>query len=196
MAGKRKVDDILNETLPENSKELYLKRWGELMDFMGEPTRRPTETDFIQYFDYLKVEKGQAASSLWSIYSSLNSVYQREFSDKLQSFPRIAQLLKSYTATYTRKVASIFQSSDVDNFLNMELSTNYWTVRKAVVGMALAGGLRCAEVGDVLRFRTSLKSTTNLKFPSFDGNSEEKRRGPRLLSPYDLHVTLLPILWQ
>ena len=107
--AKRRVDDILNETLPEKSKELYLKRWMDLMDFMGEPARRPTETDYLQYFDFLKTTKNHAASSVWSIYSSLNSIHQREFNEKLQSFPRVTQLLKTYNTTYERKVASILE---------------------------------------------------------------------------------------
>lgn len=70
MAKKRNVEEILNDVLPENSKDVYKKRWLAFMDFIGEPIRRPTEDDYLQYFDYLKTEKKMEASSLWSIYSS------------------------------------------------------------------------------------------------------------------------------
>ena len=51
--AKRRIDEILDETLPENSKQLYLKRWTEFLEFLGD-TRRPTEEDYLQYFDFLK----------------------------------------------------------------------------------------------------------------------------------------------
>ena len=123
--AKRRVDDILNETLPEKSKELYLKRWMDLMDFMGEPARRPTETDYLQYFDFLKTTKNHAVSSVWSIYSSLNSIHQREFNEKLQSFPRVTQLLKTYNTTYERKVASILEEGS-QKMLPKKNKIRYW----------------------------------------------------------------------
>jgi len=49
---ERSIDLILEGTLPTQSKENYVKAWGELkktMKIEGEPT----EENFIQYFDYL-----------------------------------------------------------------------------------------------------------------------------------------------
>ena len=147
LKAKRGVDEILNETIPKNSKELYVKRWLDFMDFMGAPSRRPNEDDYLQYFDFLHNEK--KASSIWSIYSSLNSIHQREFGEKLQVYPRVTQLLKTYNSTYKRKVASVFEGHHIDTFFQMELITAYWVVRKAVVAVAICGGLRCAEVRDI-----------------------------------------------
>ena len=149
MAVKRNVDEILNDTLPEKSKELYNKRWLNFMEFMGEPFRRPSEEDYLQYFDYLHTEKKHKASAIWSIYSSLNCIHQREFAERLQTYARITQLLKTYNNTYERKVAAVFEPDVIDKFLRMELITAYWIVRKAVVSVALCGGLRCAEVREV-----------------------------------------------
>ena len=109
---------------------------------MGDPTRRPTEEDYLQYFDYLHTEKKQEASSIWAIYSSLNSIHQREFAEKLQVYPRVTQLLKRYNDTYVRKVAKVFEVEQIDDFFRMELNTAYWIVRKAVVAIAICGGLR------------------------------------------------------
>ena len=146
MMAKRKMEKILNETLAENSKKLYTKRWADFLEFMGKPMRRPSEEDFLQYFDFLKNTKGQAASSLWSIYSSLNSVHQQEYSEKLQSFHKLTQLLQSYNSTYERKVAAVFESVEIDEFLQMELLANFWIVRKAAVVVALCGDLRTVEI--------------------------------------------------
>lgn len=74
---------------------------------------------------------------------------KREYAERLQAFPRVTQLLKTYNNSYCRKVASIFERSDIEKFLTMELDTPYWLVRKAVVAIALSGGLRCAEIRDI-----------------------------------------------
>ena len=86
--AKRKIDEILNESLPEASKELYQKKWLQFMEFMGE-FRQPMETDYLQYFDYLHNEKKQKASTIWSTYSSLNSIHQRDVAEILQNFPKV-----------------------------------------------------------------------------------------------------------
>ena len=147
--AKRNLDQILEETLPEKSKVLYQKRWVSFLAYMGEPARRPLEIDFLQYFDYLRTEKKLESSTIWSIYSSLNSLHQREYGEKLQVYPRVTQLLKTYNSSYVRKVASTFQKDELDCFLKMELTSAYWIVRKAVVSLAICGGLRCAEIREI-----------------------------------------------
>ena len=97
--AKRNINEILDDSLPTASKEIYHKKWIQFMDFIGE-FRRPTETDYLQYFDQLHSVKNQKASTIWSTYSCLNSIHQREFSEKLQCYPRITQLLKTYNNTY------------------------------------------------------------------------------------------------
>ena len=92
--SKRNIDEILNDTLPEQSKELYNKKWEEFKSYIGEKPK-PEEADYIQYFDYLHTDKKLKASSVWSAYSMLNAVHQREFGEKLQAFPRVTQLLKT-----------------------------------------------------------------------------------------------------
>ena len=150
MARKRSIDDILDDSLPGPSKELYQKKWSQFILFIGDD-RRPNEADYLQYFDHLHSTKNMKASTIWSTYSCLNSIHQREYAERLQAFPRVTQLLKSYNNSYTRKVASVFERLDINNFLTMELDTPYWLVRKAVVVLALSGGYRCAEIRDITR---------------------------------------------
>ena len=52
MATKRSVEDILDDSLPGPSKEMYQKKFKQFIEFIGED-RRPTETDYLQYFDHL-----------------------------------------------------------------------------------------------------------------------------------------------
>ena len=123
MAKKRSVDQILNETLPGPSKDIYKKKWDSFKVFFGNKMK-PAEADYITYFDHLHTERGQKASTIWTTYSMLNAIHQREYGERLQSYPRITQLLKSYGATYERKVAYVFQKKDIENYLS--LSEESW----------------------------------------------------------------------
>ena len=82
--AKRNVDDILKDSLPTQSKDIYVKKWREFLDFIGDK-EKPDETDFMQYFDNLHNNRKFKASSIWSTYSMLNSMFQREFGEKLQN---------------------------------------------------------------------------------------------------------------
>ena len=138
----------MNDTLPQPSKETYNKKWVEFKNFIGEkPT--PEEADYIQYFDNLHTEKKFKASTIWCTYSMLNAVHQREFGEKLQAYPRVTQLLKSYNLTYERKVASVFNKKAVEDYLSLTENTPFVLLRKAIIVTALSGGFRTAEVRDL-----------------------------------------------
>ena len=47
MATKRNIDEILSDTLPQESKESYQKAWDEFVSYVGEK-ERPLEEDFLQ----------------------------------------------------------------------------------------------------------------------------------------------------
>ena len=79
----------------------------------------------------------------------LNAIHQREYGERLQSYPRITQLLKSYGATYERNVASVFQKKDIENYLSLSENTPFVLVRKAIIAISLSGGLRCAEIREL-----------------------------------------------
>ena len=85
----------------------FIKKWTELIEFIGED-RRPTETDYLQYFDHPHTMKKLKASANWLTYSSLNSTRQLEFAEKLQVYPRVTPLLKTDNNSHTRKVAFVF----------------------------------------------------------------------------------------
>lgn len=158
---KRSIDTILEETLPEKSKDSYIKHWESFRRTLDH-SDEPTEENYIQYFDFLRKKENKAASTLWKIYSMLNYMHQHEYNRKLQILsPKLTLLLKSYNSCYTRKVASIFTKEQVQAFLSMEeLDDNpFWIIRKAMAVVAIAGGLRCAEL-------------TDLKFEDFENRED------------------------
>lgn len=102
MATKRSVDTIYSDTLPQKSKDEYKNAWSVFLKFTDHE-EKPTETDFVQYIDYLHTEKKYAASTVWKVYSMLNHMYQHNYSTKLQEFPKLTQLIKSFCATIHAK---------------------------------------------------------------------------------------------
>ena len=109
----------------------------------------PTETEFLDFFRDLRINKKRASSSMWTVYSMVNSVCKAKYGLNLQSFPRITTLLKSYDSDVKKK-ALTFTSEDIDQFINNSaLVGPYWMVRKFTVIVAFFGGLRHTEAMDL-----------------------------------------------
>ena len=102
---KRSAEEILCSVKPVNSVKRYTKAWEDFEAFVGSDKRGE---EFIRLFDHLRNERNMASSTLWSVYSMVNYTYQMKTGCKLQMFPRLTMLLKSYEANYTRKKASVF----------------------------------------------------------------------------------------
>lgn len=127
-------DDIAIEAIKEPSRKRYLKLWSEFKDKASNSgdfdMRMPTEDELADYFRYLRIEKKMSSSTIWTTYSILNSVVKAKYGKQLQIYPRLTLLLKSYN-TDTKKKAAVFETEDLDLFVNSkELSTPYWLVRK------------------------------------------------------------------
>ena len=187
--AKRKVDEILNDTLPDASKLIYNKKWEEFKTFCGEKSK-PDEADMLQYFDHLHTEKKLKASTIWSPYSMINAIYQREYGERLQNYPRVTQLLKSYNATYERKVASVFEKKEIDEYLNLPENTPFILLRKAIIAISLCGGLRTAELRD-LQFENVVKKQDVYEVTLIrkKQNGEKKKSTFVIPSSLSFHVT-------
>lgn len=143
--AKRSVEDILESVNPIKSKKSYDKAWEEFQIFSNKEGK-PGEDEFIQYFDYLKNTKRFASSSIWSHYSMLNNKYQLLYGEKLQKYPRITHILKSYEAGYVRKSSLFFTKQQVLEFLKNAPNTGEFIHMKSAVVIGFCGGLRCADM--------------------------------------------------
>ena len=73
---------------------------------------------------------GMASSSLWTMYSMVNSVTKVKYSLSLKAYPRITSVLKSMDVDCKKK-AKTFNKQDFDKFIeNKAILTPYWLVRK------------------------------------------------------------------
>ena len=91
----------------------------------------PGEEDLINYFKFIRTERKMASSSMWVQYSHVNVVLKNRYGIKLQGFPRITTLLKSYDTDVKQK-ASVFESDDIQQFIERIENSPYWQVRKVL----------------------------------------------------------------
>ena len=144
---KRTSSEILSEIVPLKSKSKYDKRWEEYKEYIG--NNEPSEENLIQFFDYLRKEKHYECSTIWSIYSMINSKMQLNHGLKLQNFSRITALLKSYEVGYIRKTAKTFTQEQFQQFLRDAPNTGSYIQLKVGIIIAYCGGLRCADLTNI-----------------------------------------------
>ena len=71
-----------------------------------------------------------ASSSLWTLYSMINSVTKAKYSVTLKNYPRVTAQLKAFD-TYIKQKAKTFSKDKFDKFFDTgTLATPYWLVRK------------------------------------------------------------------
>ncbi len=66
------------------------------------------------YFNFLRLEKKLSSSSLWPVYSCLNSIFKRKYNAKLQELPRLT--LKGFDQDVKQK-AAIFDDVLLKEFM-------------------------------------------------------------------------------
>ena len=137
--------------IKEGGRKKYLRAFNQLRDFIGDQleSRPPTEHELLKFLRHLREEKGMASSSLWTIYSMINSVSKGKYSFSLKQYCRVTILLKSFDIDIKQK-ANVFSTSNIQQFLlDADSSTPYWIVRKTIVCLAYYGGLRHTEMMDI-----------------------------------------------
>ena len=118
------------------------KVWLDFVEYSSDnfDDKAPQEEKLIDYFKQLRENKKLASSTLWVQYSYLNTIIKNRYGTKLQSFPRITTLLKSYD-TDVKKKAGVFETKDIDAFIEHPNRSPYWLVRKVIIIVAYFGGL-------------------------------------------------------
>ena len=139
-------------SIKPKSRSLYEKAWNGFVQYTGRmqdfESRIPKESELMDYFTYLRETVGRASTTIWTTYSMINAVIKNKYSQKLQDYPRLTNLLKSYDVD-TIKKAAVFSTDELRRFFEMEIDDAYWLVRKALVIFAYFGGLRLTEVMDL-----------------------------------------------
>ena len=113
MAKKRTVDQILNETLPGPSKDIYKKKWDSFKVFFGNKMK-PAEADYNHIFrSPTHRERTKSVDNMDHIfYVKRDPPTRIRWETPIVSANYTAP--KSYGATYERKVTYVFQKKDID----------------------------------------------------------------------------------
>lgn len=111
--------DINQDTYPMKSKASYREAYGLFQRFLKANGRFvegvcPSEEDIQNYFSYLHKDRHLASSTIWCTSAKLNACLKREFGIKLQNFPCISELLKSFETGRVVKKAKIFSPQEVN----------------------------------------------------------------------------------
>ncbi len=179
----RNPNEIIAEIGPQKSKERYDKSWSDFLAFCNTPT--PGESEYLQYFDYLKNAKGYKASSIWAEYSKLNSSHFIKFGSRLQQWPRISALLKNYMSGYERKKARAFNHEELISFFSStSTQSSRWKLRKCAAALSYCGGLRCCELRS-LKCEDLTKSDDGWWVSFYPGKARGEISRSKFLVPFD-----------
>jgi hypothetical protein len=85
-----------------------------------------------------------SSSSLWTVYSCLNSIFKRKYNAKLQELPRLTLLVKGFNQDVKQK-AAIFDDALLKEFMVSRRNNAYWLARQAICIVAFFVSLRLKE---------------------------------------------------
>lgn len=110
----------------------YVKAWINFKTFLpGDLDLEigpPAEDKIIDYFKHLRMEKQMASSSIWTIYSYINSIFKRKYGLQLQTMPRITLTIKGFEGDIKQK-AEVFDE-DVSKIIPFILTFYEYEYKK------------------------------------------------------------------
>lgn len=127
--------DILQEaeianisTLPEKSKQLYLKAYTAFDKWMTErKVFKPSEPALIVYFKEL-TEKYKS-STIWCRYSMLRTMISLKHDIRIQDYPKLQALLKNNSKGYQPKKSMVLTHDQIGEFLKTAPNSKYLAVK-------------------------------------------------------------------
>ena len=138
---------VLEDSLPPQSAKQYNAEWEKFCAYnkiKATRKQKPSCEMFTSYFASLN-DAGMAPASIWTAYSKLNGILRTRYAGKLQDWPQLTTLLKSYAAGSTTKQSSIFTSGEMNRFVSEESDDTYHLVRQCYAAVGYTGGLRAVE---------------------------------------------------
>ena len=151
MAAIISDNDVFQQFTNGKSRKQYQSTWSQFVDFCGDfdfEAGQPGEELLSNYFKFLCLDRKMASSSLWTVYSCLNSIFKRKYNAKLQDLPRLTLLIKGFNDDVKQK-AAIFDDAVLKEFMLSRKNESYWLVRQAICIVSFFGGLRYQECMDL-----------------------------------------------
>lgn len=103
--------------LPEKSKHLYEKAYGEFTSWCNEQEVKDySETLLLQYFS--NIAKNGLIGSLWPKYSMLKSTLKLKNNIDISKFNNLIKFIKSQQEGYTPKKSKVLEKHHVEKFIS------------------------------------------------------------------------------
>jgi len=147
-------EEIFTQFTNEVSRRQYKRTWLQFVEFCGDydlEAGPPGKELLSKYFKFLRFEKKVASSSLWTVYSCLNTIMKKKYSVRLQEIPGLTRLIKGFTLTQeVKQKTAIFDDVLMKDFMLGRMENAYWLVRQAICIVSFIGGLRLQECMDLV----------------------------------------------
>ncbi len=138
-------------------RDSYERAWEEFLEFLRvrnggadmNDDAEPTESDYVNYMEYLRNDRKWESSTFYTNMTKLNSMHLSRFKGEriYKKYPKIAALLKAYKTDYAVRSCKAFTVEDVQTFFrDPDLNSPYWILRKAAVAVGFCGRLKCSEL--------------------------------------------------
>jgi hypothetical protein len=101
-------DEEVFEQIKPKSRKAHEKCWKEFKELNPEINFEegpPGEEAIVNFFRHLRLEKKVASSSIWTLYSYINSILKQKYGFKLQELPRVTLFIKGLEVDTKKKVA-------------------------------------------------------------------------------------------
>lgn len=114
---KLDAQGIVNNLLPEKSKEKYLKAYNDFDKWKAvKGVKSVSESVLLVYFEYLSATK--KPSSLWCIYSMLRATISVKHDIQINTYAKLLAFLKRKSDGHRAKKSKILTTQNVETFLN------------------------------------------------------------------------------
>lgn len=121
---KAEAELARNNLLPPKSKERYLNTYEKFMKWRDEKhTKSLSENVLLAYFSLLR--QTMQPNSLWSVYSMLRTVILNKDNVNLKNYTNLTAWLKRQSTGYKGKKSKIFNSGNIQQFLNVAPDDTY-----------------------------------------------------------------------
>jgi integrase len=179
-------DEEVFEQIKPKSRKAYVKCWKEFKELNPEINFEegpPGEEAIVNFFKHLRTKKKVASSSIWTLYSYINSVFKRKYGFKLQELPRVTLFIKGLEVD-TKKKAAIFDEVLLKKFMASEMVNPYWEVRQAIVILAFFGGLRLQECCD-LKLEQIIRSSVGYTITHKRAKQRSDKKSTKFVVPQE-----------
>lgn len=108
--------EVVNDILPQKSKEKYLKTYENFMDWKKTKNAKSfSEAVFCTYFKELATSK--QPTTLWTIYSMLKPIVRLKHEVQINSYTKLLSYIRRLSVGHRLKKSRVLTAQNIETFL-------------------------------------------------------------------------------